>query len=150
MTRPTCINHGCNEPATYSRKDKEGNPRWRIHCSHCQAASYGKWPHRLGVTPFKQERCENHNGHLGFPCMTDFNLAPSWAKGLTEIDHIDGDPTNNDPANLKELCVTCHKLKGQTNGDYDNTRSRDKVDVKVKKNGKNLRRAHEAYERMFV
>lgn len=119
--RPTCINHGCGKPAAHDGK------RWRIHCGHCQGASYGKHPHAAGVTPFKQGKCSNHDGHLGFPCLTKLTKAPSWAKGLTEVDHIDGDHMNNDPSNLKELCVICHKLKGQRNGDYNNTR-RKKID----------------------
>lgn len=118
--RPICINHGCNEPVCYSKTDKNGNKRWRIHCSHCQAASYGKWPHRPGVTPYKTGRCNNHDSHLGFPCPTDFSKLPDWAKGITEVDHVDGDPYNNSPENLNELCVLCHKLKGHLAGDYNN------------------------------
>ena len=147
MMRPICINHGCNEPVTYSHKDAQGNPRWRIHCSHCQAASYGKHPHRAGVTPYKKGVCANHDGHLGFPCISDLESAPGWAKGLTEIDHIDGDYTNHASNNLKELCVLCHKLKGQSHGDYDNTRSKKKkIAVPVRKN---TRACHEAFERLF-
>jgi len=118
--RPICINHGCNESVVYSHKDAEGNPRWRIHCSHCQRASYGKHPHRSGVTPYKTGKCSNHNSHLGFPCPTQFDSIPDWAKGMTEVDHKDGDYSNHDLENLEELCVVCHKLKGQQNGDYNN------------------------------
>ena len=149
--RPTCINHGCNEPVTYSHKDSQGNPRWRIHCSHCQSASYGRYMHRPGVTPFKQGVCANHDGHLGWTCVTALDQAPSWAKGLTEIDHIDGDHTNNDPDNLKELCVICHKLKGQSSGDYDRTRPRrgqNTPDI-VSPKQHTARAAHEAFERLF-
>jgi len=148
MNRPVCINHGCYEPVTYSHKDANGNPRWRIHCSHCQAASYGRWPHRPGVTPFKQGICANHDGHLGFSCITRLADAPEWAKGLTEIDHIDGDYANNDPENLKELCVMCHKLKGQSNGDYDNTK-RNALKVKVNRKKSNVQATYEAFERIF-
>ena len=118
--RPICINHGCHEPVTYSHKDAEGNPRWRIHCSHCQGASYGKHPHRSGVTPYKTGKCANHDGHLGFACPTNFDLIPADAKGMTEVDHKNGDHSNHDLENLEELCVACHKLKGQKNGDYNN------------------------------
>ena len=120
--RPTCINYGCREPVVYSHKDTNGNPRWRIHCSHCQAASYGKWPHREGVTPFKTGKCSNVDGHLGFDCLIKWSKIPDWAKGMTEIDHIDGNNVNNRPNNLDELCPVCHKLKGQLNGDYSNSR----------------------------
>ena len=120
--RPICVNHGCYEEVTYSHKDSQGNPRWRIHCSHCQAASYGKWPHRAGVRPYKTGKCTNVDGHLGFTCMVKWTKVPDWAKGMTEVDHIDGNCTNNHPDNLDELCPICHKLKGQQSGDFDNTK----------------------------
>jgi hypothetical protein len=41
---------------------------------------------------------------------------------MTEVDHIDGDFSNNSLSNLDELCPICHKLKGQQSGDFDNTR----------------------------
>jgi hypothetical protein len=50
--------------------------------------------------------------------MINWDLVPTWAKGMTEIDHKDGDPHNNVLENVEELCPMCHKLKGQRNGDY--------------------------------
>ena len=120
--RPTCINLGCKKPVTFSHKDEQGNRRWRIHCSHCQGASYGKYPHAAGVTPFKTGRCSNVDSHLGFECATNWEKVPSWAKGMTEIDHKNGINTDNRVKNLDELCVHCHKLKGQLSGDYRNNR----------------------------
>jgi hypothetical protein len=77
--RPICINHGCDSEVTFSHKDNQGNRRWRIHCGHCQAASYGKWPHRAGVTPYKTGKCTNVDGHLGFDCSINWEKIPSWA-----------------------------------------------------------------------
>ena len=122
--RPTCINHGCSKPVTYSHRDQQGNKRWRIHCGHCQKASYGAWAHAPGVTSYKTGQCSNTDSHLGWACFTDLSSAPSWAKGLTQVDHIDGDHTNNHPSNLDELCPLCHMLKGQQAGDYNNQRRR--------------------------
>lgn len=124
LERPICINHGCSKPVTFSHKDEQGNRRWRIHCGHCQAASYGKWPHAAGVTPFKTGKCSNTDGHLGFDCMIKWAKMPKWAKGMTEIDHKDGDNTNNDLTNLDELCPICHKLKGQQAGDFNGHRKK--------------------------
>jgi 5-methylcytosine-specific restriction endonuclease McrA len=143
--RPICINHGCNEPVTYSHKDAEGNPRWRIHCSHCQAASYGKWSHRSGVTPFKTGKCANHDGHLKFSCPTNFDLIPIDAKGMTEVDHKDGDYSNHNVENLEELCVVCHKLKGQRNGDYNNQKNVPNRSYK----GKATKAANDAFNRLL-
>lgn len=34
-----------------------------------------------------------------------------------DVDHIDGNRTNNEPDNLQTLCANCHRLKTQLNGD---------------------------------
>jgi len=106
----------------YSHKDEYGNRRWRIHCGHCQKASYGRHPHAEGVTPFKTGKCSNTDGHLGFDCMIKWTKVPAWAKGMTEIDHKNGNYSDNRKTNLDELCPICHKLKGQLNGDFNNQR----------------------------
>jgi hypothetical protein len=117
--RPTCINHGCKKPVTFSHKDEKGNRRWRVHCGHCQAASWGKWPHRAGVTPFKTGRCSNQDGHLGFPCGINYKKAPHLI-GMTDVDHCNGDHRDNSLKNLDELCPMCHKHKSKIAGDYNN------------------------------
>ena len=111
--RPICINHNCGKPAAHDGR------RWRVHCGHCQAANYGKWSHAAGVIPYKTGICSNQDGHLGFPCSIDYNIA-LWAKGMTEVDHKDGNCENNIHKNLDELCPMCHKRKGQLAGDYNN------------------------------
>jgi hypothetical protein len=115
--RPLCVNHGCKRLAMESHKDATGNVRYRVHCGHCQKASYGGHPHSSGVTPFKTGKCSNSDGHLGFNCCIDYEKAP-WAVGMTEIDHINTDPHDNRLENLQELCPMCHKRKGRVNGDY--------------------------------
>jgi predicted HNH restriction endonuclease len=35
-----------------------------------------------------------------------------------DVDHIDGDRTNNTPKNLQTLCANCHRLKTQMNKDH--------------------------------
>jgi hypothetical protein len=119
LFRPTCINYGCNEPVTFQRTNADGSKRWRVHCGHCQKASYGKVEHREGVTPYKTGKCANQNGHLGFKCPTSYKRG-SVAIGVTEVDHIDGDHCNNVPSNLDELCPICHKIKGKREGDHNN------------------------------
>lgn len=113
--RPKCINYGCTESATYSSTTKTGRKRWRVHCSHCQSASWGKHPHRPGVTPYKTGKCCNQDGRLGFTCPTDYSPG-SIAWGKTQVDHIDGDHTNNDHSNLQELCQDCHLEKSMQEG----------------------------------
>lgn len=44
-------------------------------------------------------------------------FVPVWL-GQLDVDHIDGDKTNNDPSNYQTLCANCHRLKTHLNGDY--------------------------------
>jgi len=114
---PTCLNHGCNSKCAYSNTRKNGEKRYRPVCWHCHRASYGKHPHKSGVTPFRTGICSNQDGRLGFLCPVDYDKAP-WAIGKTETDHKDGDPLNNVPSNAQELCKICHSEKGRINGDF--------------------------------
>ena len=72
----------------------------------------------LLVLPLLRRGCSNVDSHLGFKCATNWKLIPEWAKGMTEVDHKNGNPKDNRPSNLDELCVHCHKLKGQLSGDF--------------------------------
>lgn len=114
--RPFCANIGCNKQVTVSAYYSNGTAKWRPVCGHCSQAQIGKFEYADGVIPFRQNKCSNDNGKLGFKCSTNFKLIP---KGIyiTETDHIDGDSSNNQLSNLQELCVTCHRIKSQINGD---------------------------------
>lgn len=59
--------------------------------------------------PYRKYRltyCENVDSRLSFRCTTTIMLAAQL-----EVDHIDGDPSNNDPKNLQTLCSCCYKYK---------------------------------------
>jgi 5-methylcytosine-specific restriction endonuclease McrA len=65
--------------------------------------------------PYRQhrkDRCENRDGRLGFKC--NYKIRHS---AQLQVDHIDGDHTNNDPGNLQTLCANCHTFKTHSNGD---------------------------------
>ena len=62
---------------------------------------------------FRKDYCENTDGRLGFVCTTTIH----W-EGMLQVDHIDGDPTNNVEENTQTLCACCHAYKGWANGDY--------------------------------
>ena len=122
--RPKCINHGCiGLVVPMEGRITDPNPRWRVHCGHCQAASYGKWPHRPGVTPFKTNRCSNIDRRLGFACLINWKLAGAEGRTVkTDVDHKNGNPNDNRPRNLQELCGDCHYEKGRRSGDFNNQR----------------------------
>jgi len=129
--RPTCINYGCEGKVTSSTMG-----RYRPFCSWCHHAGYGyratykrvdgtikKYPPRQlreGVILFKTGKCSNQKhgqkGYLGFPCPMNYKKAP-WAIGITELDHRDGDHTNNTIKNVQELCNPCHVKKSKLSGD---------------------------------
>lgn len=115
--RPVCINHGCNNPVMAGSRRVSGKQQWRVHCSRCQRASYGATTHVAGVTPFKTGVCSNTDGHLGFACAIDYEKA-TWAIGITEVDHKNGNSNDNRLENLDELCPMCHKRKGRLAGDH--------------------------------
>ena len=124
--RPTCINYGCFKPvAVMEGRITDFSPRWRVHCGHCQAASYGKWPHSPGVTPYKKDVCTNIDGHLGFPCVVDWKLVKKSKLRLsTQVDHKNGNSSDNCLKNLQELCSICHSEKGKRNGDHNAWRTK--------------------------
>ncbi len=71
--------------------------------------------YRNSLHPYRKHRrdiCENIDGRLGFECTTTI----VWV-GMLDVDHIDGNPTNNSEANLQTLCKCCHAYK--TNQEQD-------------------------------
>jgi len=61
-----------------------------------------------------QPTCENVSGDLGFVCTT----TTFSGFGMVDVDHINGDPTDNRRKNLQTLCKCCHAYKTNTNQDY--------------------------------
>ena len=143
---PICQTPGCGRWALRQRWNKNGTPGWRKWCQECHddktAARYAaKTPgaswvktvndvvaHKNGFNnltdylnskhPYRQHRknyCENINGSLGlgYNCTTTI----AW-EGMLDVDHIDGDPSNNDPSNLQTLCKCCHAHKTNEKRDF--------------------------------
>jgi hypothetical protein len=44
-----------------------------------------------------------------------------------DVDHIDGNPSNNDKSNLQTLCANCHRLKSKENNDWNKRKHHEKV-----------------------
>lgn len=127
--RPICINPGCGRLAA-SMKGRVGEPgvRYRVFCGDCHIRSYNEMPMREGVVAFKKNECSNLDGRLGFPCITDHNRFDQVStKGKFEVDHIDRNPNNDDPSNLQELCMHCHKEKGIRQGDFDRFKKKKSI-----------------------
>lgn len=85
---------GCGNLAKFEGLDKDGVRRYRNRCQVCRQKA---WKHR-------KDYCEHCN--------------KKWESGKKfDVDHIDNNPSNNDPSNLQTLCRQCHskKTKGDRN-----------------------------------
>lgn len=121
--RPKCIEEGCDRSGQHmGRYRVDGTPMFRKRCdrhhAEHQAAKKGltatDW--RNSFHPYLHHRkdyCENIDGRLGFVCTTTITMS-----AMLQVDHIDGNPENNDPSNLQTLCACCHIHKTITNKDY--------------------------------
>ena len=81
-------------------KSKPLSGRYKCVTIYKRAIIKSQYPYAL----HKKNTCE----HCGF--------VPVHISQL-DVDHIDGDRWNNDPANLQTLCANCHRLKTHLSGD---------------------------------
>ena len=83
-------------------RDKNNPLSSRYRCWSVWKKNYNKsiYPY----TVYKKDYCE----HCDFKPVHISQL---------DVDHIDGDRWNNDPANLQTLCANCHRLKTHLSGD---------------------------------
>lgn len=103
---PTCVVVGCGQPATYRKRRKNGNYDFRSVCTK---------HHKTKLKVTKGMRCENDDGHLGFPCTATI-IDPVQL----HIDHVDGNRHNNNTENHRVYCANCHAVKTIRNGDHKN------------------------------
>ena len=75
----------------------------KIFCSRSCKVKYRKYPWR---------------SHKGDSCSS-CGFIPEH-KCQLDVDHIDGDKSNNSPENLQTLCANCHRIKTHNNKEYLN------------------------------
>jgi hypothetical protein len=133
---PVCSTAGCRNPCNeHDWHWTTGRPVFRTVCRECYADSIKKknnglfgsllTAERLGISvtelvnsrhPYRKYRksfCENVDSRLGYKCTATIK----W-DGMLDVDHIDGDPSNNEPKNLQTLCKNCHSYKTNINEDH--------------------------------
>ena len=98
--RKTCP---CGRPAASKGYDIRGYKVWNNKCESCRYHVYRK---------FKKDHCEI----CGFIAVHSSQL---------DVDHMDGNHSNNDESNLQTLCANCHRLKTLLNREYMPKAKRD-------------------------
>ena len=133
--RPECQTSDCLSPAAMVKNLHDGRANYRLWCSLCHnrrtAAPYGfryisqLSAQRAGLSlteytnrshpslKHRQPHCENVDGRLGFTCTTTI-----LSSSQLDVDHVNGDPSDNARANLQTLCKCCHAYKTQQNQDW--------------------------------
>lgn len=87
---------------------------FRAKCSTCSRGYAKSANARLNERPWKRHR-KNFCEQCGFVAVHYSQL---------DVDHIDGNKSNNCEENLMTLCANCHRLKTHVNKDYMNIRYR--------------------------
>lgn len=121
--KTTCCEHGCDKPRARNGYSKNGTPSFKKRCSAHNKQHFAKlagfetvnqWENSFHpYKKFRKDYCENTDGRLGFKCTTTITMS-----AMLQVDHIDGNPSNNQPENLQTLCACCHVHKTMTNKDY--------------------------------
>ena len=104
--RPMCE---CGKPVRSKGRTITGLRIWDRKCTTCRWGTY---------TRYKKDYCEL----CGFIAVHRVQL---------DVDHIDGDHTNNDVDNLQTLCANCHRLKTHVNNDHQPIRMVEPVNPHI-------------------
>ncbi|QIN94635.1 HNH endonuclease [Streptomyces phage Muntaha] len=99
--RPLCVVCNTRKAKKASRRPGKFEKRCNICSMKPETYERIKQTNRASERPhraFKKDSCER----CGFVAEHPVQL---------DVDHIDGNHSNNDPSNLQTLCANCHRLK---------------------------------------
>mgnify|MGYP001409975445 CR=1 FL=1 len=98
-----------------------------------------------GYARHRKTYCENIDGRLGFKCTTNIineetEMGTMWY-GMLDVDHIDGDPSNDSAENCQTFCKCCHAYKTYISKDTSTPgRKTLKKEMKFKKSKKSSKK----------
>jgi 5-methylcytosine-specific restriction endonuclease McrA len=98
--RPTCTKCGKGQCKT-NGFSKLGFRKYSKYCPRCHKITYNLKNtngRRYGYLAYKKDKCDGCGFVAKHKCQLD-------------VDHIDGDKTNDNESNLQTLCANCHRLK---------------------------------------
>lgn len=101
---------GCGRLQVRKGLNAGGEPIYRALCARCRRECFGM------QKPVATER-RRYVGHKGSICE-ECGFVPVHSCQL-DVDHKDGDRSNNDPNNLQTLCANCHRLKTFLSKDWE-------------------------------
>lgn len=134
--RPICNEKGCKNECQFMGTYKvDDTPNFRKLCGSCHnkkvAAKHGlkrisqvvaknagfdnETDYLNSIHPYRKYRkeyCENKDSRLGFKCNYKIRFS-----GQLQVDHINGNPSDDRPQNLQTLCANCHIFKTFNKGD---------------------------------
>lgn len=83
-----------------------GNGSWKPLCKACNKKRFGLRTYTSKKKDLRKDFCQACGFKATHKCQLD-------------LDHIDGNHSNNDPTNLQTLCANCHRLKTYLNKDWE-------------------------------
>lgn len=110
--RPMCEMDGCQNQAMFLYEYSDGTVKWRVRHGKIICSAHQRKTYHPSLK-HRKDHCENRTGFLGFKCTTTI----AW-DGMLEVDHKNGNPSDNRPSNLQTLCSCCHRYKTKIYKDY--------------------------------
>lgn len=98
ISRPICTKCNLNLVKKNGISKKSNTPLYKKYCSPCEGKIYNIKDNTY--RGYKKDKCEKCGFIPIHPCQLD-------------VDHIDGNHSNNNEENLQTLCANCHRLKTQ-------------------------------------
>lgn len=99
-------------------KSVEYGPR---HCIRCSTVFYPKRKDKVFCSRNCKTRARRKKYTLGKKTFCEFCGFVALHPCQLDVDHIDGDHSNNEKSNLQTLCANCHRLKTVLNEDWRST-----------------------------